>query len=293
MIRERIGQTALRAYPPAMRQTRGLEMLGMLLDAGEQSTWAFVRESGSLVFGGLRERRTISARAGTRRLLADSSCQAVLICLALWLISALKPEVTAGPNHQLLVQEVVLPAILAAALIGYERIAAVSGLAAIAAFTPLGLHTQPVWLPKLLVPIARLLVMLCSPRKRPRDARRLLRLVPVCVLAALHAHADVSLPEVLAVVSAYGLLRLFHDPRLAMACSLAWLVWIVVLTPHASGIGPLGLGLPVILAATVGGLMLTAAGRLWMRRAGRSAEAIWIRIEEEVARTSARVWPPP
>ena len=153
----------------------------MLLDAGEQSTWAFVRESGSLVFGGLRERRTISARAGTRRLLADSSCQAVLICLALWLISALKPEVTAGPNHQLLVQEVVLPAILAAALIGYERIAAVSGLAAIAAFTPLGLHTQPVWLPKLLVPIARLLVMLCSPRKRPRDARRLLWLVPVCV----------------------------------------------------------------------------------------------------------------
>ena len=77
MIRERIGQAALRAYPPAVRQTRGLEMLGMLLDAGEQSSRAFVRESGSLVLGGLRERRAITARAGTppvdRRLVLPGS----------------------------------------------------------------------------------------------------------------------------------------------------------------------------------------------------------------------------
>ncbi len=87
MIRERIGQAALRAYPPAVRQTRGLEMLGMLLDAGEQSNRAFVRESGSLVLGGLRERGAITARAGIRRLIADSCCQAVLIWLTLLMIS--------------------------------------------------------------------------------------------------------------------------------------------------------------------------------------------------------------
>ncbi|HEY2201325.1 MAG TPA: hypothetical protein VGH56_05525 [Solirubrobacteraceae bacterium] len=135
MIRERIGQAALRAYPPMMCRTRGPEMLGMLLDAGEQSRWALVRESGSLVVGGLRERAAITARAGTRRLMADSCCQAVIIILTLALISTLNQEVIAGPSQQLLIQGVALVAILVCALIGYERVAAVGGLAAIAAST--------------------------------------------------------------------------------------------------------------------------------------------------------------
>ena len=46
----------------------------------------------------------------------------------------------------MLVQEVVLAAILACALIGYERIAAISGLAALVAYGPLGPHIQLVLL---------------------------------------------------------------------------------------------------------------------------------------------------
>ena len=115
-------------------------MLGMLLDAGEQSSWAFVRERGSLVLGGSRERRAIAARAGTRRLLADSCCQAVLIWLTLWLVSALNTQGRAGPSQQLLVREVALAAIMACALVGYERIAAVGGIATIIAYSPLGQH---------------------------------------------------------------------------------------------------------------------------------------------------------
>jgi hypothetical protein len=259
VIRERFGQAALRAYPPAVRQARGLEMVGMLLDAGEQSNWTFVRESGSLVLGGLRERGTITARAGTRRLLADSCCKAALIFLTLWLISAVNTEGIAGASRQLLVQEVVLAAILACALIGYERIAAISGLAAIAAYGPLGLHAQPLLLAKVLVPIGCLLVMVHAPRRWPRDPRQLLWLLPVSALAALHAHAHVGLPEVLAVMSVGGLLRLLHDPRLAIACGL---VWITLLTSNVARPAQAGLGLLVLLAA---GLMLTiAAGRLWI-----------------------------
>ncbi len=262
MICERIGQAALRAYPPAARQTRGLEMLGMLLDAGEQSNWAFVRESGSLVLGGLRERGAIAARAGTRRLIADSCSQAVLIFLMLWLIRALSTEAIAGPSRQLMIQAVVLAAILACALVGYERIAAVSGLAALVAYGPLGPRIQPVLLAMLLVAIGCLLVMVCGSRKRPRDPRRLLWLLPVCVLAALHAHAYVGLPEVLTVMSVGGLLRLFHDPRLAIACSL---VWITLLSFHAGRPAPAGLGLLVMLVPVAAGLMLAvAAGRVWI-----------------------------
>jgi hypothetical protein len=256
VIRERIGQAALRAYPPAVRQTRGLEMLGMLLDAGEQSSQAFVRESGSLVLGGLRQRRALTARAGSHRLIADACCQAVLIWLMLWLISA-------GPSwQQLVAQELVLVAILACALVGYERIAAVGGLSALIAYGPLGQHIQLVGLAMLLVPIACLLVMARAPQSRPRDTRQLLWLLPVCVLAALHAHAYVGLPEVLAVVSVVGLLRLLHDPRLAIACSLVC----ITLLAHSGRPAPAGPGL-LDLAAMAAGLTVTVAvGRLWTMR---------------------------
>ena len=263
MIRERIGHAALRAYPPAVRQARGLEMLGMLLDAGEQSNRAFVRESGSLVLGGLRERRALTARTGTRRLIADACCQAVIIFLMLWLFSALNTQGSAGPSQRLLVQEVVLAAILAGALVGYERTAAVSGLAALIVYGPLGPHIQLVGLARVLVPIACLLVMVRAPQRRPRDPRHLLWLLPVCVLAALPAHAHVGLPEILTVMSVGGLLRLFHDPRLAIACSL---VWITLLSVAAGRPAPAGLGLLEVVAVA-GGLMLTiAAGRLWIMR---------------------------
>ncbi len=114
----------------------------------------------------------------------------------------------------------------------------------------------------MLVPIACLLVMARAPQPRPRDPRQLLWLLPVCVLAALHAHAYVGLPEVLAVVSVVGLLRLLHDPRLAIACSLVW----ITLLAHSGRPGPAGRGL-LDLAAMAAGLTLTVAvGRLWTMR---------------------------
>ena len=241
----------------------------MLLDAGEQSNTALMRESGSLVLAGLRERRAITTRAGTRRLIADSCCQAVLIWLTLWIISALNTEAIVGPTQRLLVQEVVLAAILVCALIGYERIAAATGLAAIAAFGPLALHTQLLRLAEVVVPIACLLVMVRAPRKRPLDPRRLLWLLPVGALAALEPHVYVGLPEVLALISVGGLLRLFHDPRLAIACSLAW---IILLTANAARPGRAGPGLLVILAVVAAGLVPTVAtGRLWIMRHGDGA----------------------
>ena len=72
-------------------------------------------------------------------------------------------QVITGPSHQLLVQELVLAAILACALIGYERIAALSALAALIAYGPLGQHTQLVLPARVLVPIACLLVMVRGP----------------------------------------------------------------------------------------------------------------------------------
>jgi len=208
----------------------------------------------------LRERRALTARSGTRRLIADACCQAVIIFLMLRLISAVNTQGIAGPSHQLVVQDVVLAAILACALVGYERIAAVAGLAALIAYGPLGPHVQLVGLARVLVPVACLLVMVRAPQRRPRDPRQLLWLLPVCVLAALQSHAYVGLPQVLAVVSVGGLLRLFHDPRLAIACSLVW----VILLAHAGRLAPAGLGLLDVAAVGAGLMLIIAAGRLWI-----------------------------
>jgi hypothetical protein len=105
--------------------------------------------------------------------------------------------------------------------------------------------------------------MVRAPQQRPRDPRQLLWLVPVCVLAALPAHTQVGLPAVLAVMSIGGLLRLLHDPRLAIACSL---VSIILLSTDTGRSAPAGLGL-LDVAAVAAGLMLTiAAGRLWIMR---------------------------
>lgn len=48
----------------------------------------------------------------------------MIIFLMLWLFSALNTQVIAGSTQQLIVEEVGLAAILACALVGYERIAA-------------------------------------------------------------------------------------------------------------------------------------------------------------------------
>jgi hypothetical protein len=107
------------------------------------------------------------------------------------------------------------------------------------------------------------LVMVRAPQRRPRDPRQLLWLLPVCVLAPLHAHAHVSLPGVLAIMSVGALIRLLHDPRLAIACSL---VWITVLSADAGRPTPAGLRLSEVTAVAAGLMLTTAARRLWIMR---------------------------
>jgi hypothetical protein len=109
--------------------------------------------------------------------------------------------------------------------------------------------------------------MVRAPQLRPRDPRQLLWLLPVAVLAALHAY--ISLSEILAVMSVGGLLRLLYDPRLAIACSL---VCVTVLSADAGRAGPASLPLLVRPAAIVAGLLLTvAARRLWIMRHSAAA----------------------
>jgi hypothetical protein len=129
VIRSRIGSLVLRAYPREIRAARGEEMLGTLLDAREDSEWAFIRGCGSLVLGGWRERSRESARTGPVRLVADGFCQAALLW-SLWRLLAWHLPHRGYPITWPLLTEILLIAVVFCALIGRDRIAGICGLVA-------------------------------------------------------------------------------------------------------------------------------------------------------------------
>lgn len=98
MSRERIGALALRAYPPAIRQTRGLEMLSALLDAGGTSNAAFAWECGSLVVGGVRERAAITAGRLRERRGRLVAAVMVIVILTVAIVDSVNPMSGAGSD---------------------------------------------------------------------------------------------------------------------------------------------------------------------------------------------------
>ena len=228
MIRERVGRAALRAYPPESRAARGEEMLGTLLDAGEHSAAAFGREGGSVLLAGLRERAALTASVGSRRLIADACPQAIAI-LILWMLrNGLLAQIeTSTLNVRSVVALIVLGVVLVCAVVGYERIAGVGGFVlsvgvVLFADPHAPLRTRWVTLAITLVPIVCFAVMALAPRVRRRDPRRLLWLAPAAALAAIVPNSYSGGLAFLAVISLAALVRLPTDPRLALACGLAW-----------------------------------------------------------------------
>jgi CTP:molybdopterin cytidylyltransferase MocA len=228
VIRERVGRAALRAYQPESRAARGEEVLGTLLDASEHSPAGFGRETGSLLLAGLRERAALTASVGSRRLIADACPQAIAI-LILWLLrNGLLAEIENSTlSARSVVALIVLGVLLVCAVVGYDRIAGVGGFVlavgvVLFADPHAPLRTRSVTLAITLVPIVCFAVMALAPRVRPRDPRRLLWLAPAAALAAIVPSSYSGGLAFLAVISLAALVRLPTDPRLALACGLAW-----------------------------------------------------------------------
>lgn len=228
MIRERICRTALRAYPSEVRAARGDEMLGTLLDVSARSHGAFARESASLVIEGLRERAAGTAKAGSRRLVADACAQAVAILTVVLLRNGGHAALASpGASAALVITLVLLMALLVCVLVGYDRTVGCCGLgltvaALILADPHAPFRTRSVTVALLLVPLGCFTVMAFAPRARTRDARRLIWLLPAAALAAVMPYSSSGSVEFLAVISAAAIIALPADPRFAIACGLAW-----------------------------------------------------------------------
>jgi hypothetical protein len=229
--RERVAAVALLAYPPAARTARGDEMLATLLDSSAASGRRFAREILDLVRLGLRARGAETASAGVGRVIGDGVCLAGAWFMTLEL-SILLSQKARGMHDPLLSSTsiVLLAAVLAITLIGYDRLAGAGALVWTALRFPLLLdaHAGIAGVVPEVLPIACFTVMLLAPRRRAPDPRRLAWLLVPATLVATLGPADseqsplllaaVALAAVAVIVVAAAMLP--TDPRLAIAGAL-------------------------------------------------------------------------
>ena len=228
MSGERIAALALLSYPAATRAARGDEMLATLQDASAGSRRQFVREIADLVRLGLRARGSQTASAGTRRIVADGLCLAAVWFMTLD-VSTLLSQRARGMHDPLLSAPSIalLGAVLAIALVGYDRLAGAGALVWTALRLPAlwDHHAGIVNLAPEVLPIICFCVLMLAPRRRAPDPRRLAwLLVPATLIATAGPPpgeaspvllAGVLLAALLVVVAAVALLP--TDPRLAIA----------------------------------------------------------------------------
>jgi hypothetical protein len=218
---QRVGSLALRAYPPGFRSARGEEMLGTLLDAGDDSTGAFVRGFASLVVGGLRERVRENARIGAGRLIADAFCLAGVLWSLMSFLSW-RPTPLGYAQFWSLATVVLLAAVLVFALMGRDRLGGLCGVVlaghiGVRAFGHPGPQFFEIefFLDYWLGPLVCFTVMVLRPRIRPRDPRKLLRLIPGAMVAAFFL-----IPHLGGVARATPESSLFVIPGLALELGL-------------------------------------------------------------------------
>jgi hypothetical protein len=272
MSKRRLADLTLRTYPREIREARGQEMVGTLLDAGDASLTAFAAQLASVIVGGLRAR--------SRRALAESP--ATIACGAIcWaaVIATLRLPFGIGvgllrargsvPPITVLDMYVMPLIVLALFTVRRPRLAACAGLAWLVLFlkeNPIML--APVWIPRVLdfvaLPAAGFTLMFLRPRTAPSRLRGAW-IVPAAASALLQLTAtpmwELSNPIVMISPLVVALALLPWAPGFVLATAVVWAV------PDVAGIGrTLQSSMPVAFAVLT--LLLVAAAR---RRAKRAA----------------------
>jgi hypothetical protein len=261
MSRARLARYALSAYPSATRTNRGDEMLATLLDVSGSSRRRYAREVADLVRLGLRARAVETACAGVGRILADGVCLAAAWVLTLNLSVAVSQR-WRGMHDPLLATPsiVLLAAVLALALIGFDRVAGVGALLWTALRFPalIADHPGTVNLATEVIPLACFVVMILAPRREPPQLRRLGYLAVPAGLIAIAGPPVEGLPVVVALAAALGVVvyaavMLPTDPRIAIAGAIPTTCLGLGVVGH--GTGPAAVLFiavaPTVLAVTV------------------------------------------
>jgi hypothetical protein len=239
-------------------------MIDTLLDASADSSARFVRELAGLARGGLLARAQETLGAGAARVSADGLCLAAVWLVTLFLTSGVGMRIR-GPQFGFSWDPLsplslsLLGVALVLALVGYDRLAAVAALTFLASAVGGAARydlTNSNRIP-LLVPLVCFSALLVMPRRRPRDTRRLLWLLPAAAVAVVAGSTDdpTATVFVLALIAVVppALLMLRTDPRPAIACGVSAAYFGLRMAQDPGGPGALGVAFlaaaPLVLAS--------------------------------------------
>ena len=139
MTREAIGRTVVRLYPTDIRESAGKELVGTLLDAGDASRTAYVRQLISLVRSGLAARARSELRKPLGRIAASTLCWVAVMNVMYESVEGIGITLrwggTWGGSTETLLYSYILPAlILVLFTLRRNRITGILGLAWLAIF---------------------------------------------------------------------------------------------------------------------------------------------------------------
>jgi hypothetical protein len=230
---DRWARFAIRAYPADVRATREAEMMDTLRDIRATAPGRYPREVADLIRLGLRARAVQTARVGSRRILTDGLVGGAILVMMLELADLVAHRLR-GLHDSLNGSATIisLTLVLAAALVGYDRLAAGGGFVWLILRTPDLYHDKGslIGLAPNLVLLACFVVMAIAPRSgrfaRLGSFARLGWLLVPGVLIAVEGPARpnpvlvavVALAALLVVVGAASLAA--TDPRFGIACAV-------------------------------------------------------------------------
>jgi hypothetical protein len=225
MNREWIGRAAARSYPADARAERGAEMVGTLLDAGDESWTAFVRQVGSMVRAGLAARAGEALRQPPQQIAIYALAWAAVMVLVLALVGILGFEPWSGhvgfPEGAFL--SWMLPTLVVVSFtLKQTRLSGILGLAVIVSRVLEGAGMPPTALAELVLSLAGFALLALAPRRIPSSGRWAW-VIPTAVLAyfevthiGLRSGADILIPLFLA------LCFVPFKPAFAIGTALAW-----------------------------------------------------------------------
>jgi len=274
MTKRLVGGVAVRLYPKDIRASRGKEILGTLLDAGDASLEAFVRQLASLIVGGLMVRSRRALAEPPRTLAARAACWAAIVAIiqqpfreGVLALDGVLPGVPLVTVRDMFILPLV---ILASFTLGGRRLAGLLGLVWVALYIrdwePPGLGVSKIAV-AVMLPTVGFGLLTLRPQTAPRAWQaRILWMAPAAALALVSMvpfwfsvsdpllwFSGWSIVVLIPVVSALAFLPV--APAFAIGTALAWSV------PHLWIYGHESIWTILLLASTPVALTLLAVAR--------------------------------
>jgi len=227
-----IVRTTVRVYPAHVRDAKGDEFVGTLLDASEDSAVAFIKELASLVVAGLLSRSRDALSSPVNQVVSDLVRWGAVIAIGRVMVGAIVTEASWGGalgGPETIWAAYIAPALILIAFISHhDKAAGITGLSwCVTEFVVYPQLSLNGWIATLLLPLIGCGVMIFVPRHEP-DRGRIAIAIPLLAFAyfVLNEVALVSNPPsgvgfMLPVLVAP--LFVPFKPACALGTTLAWL----------------------------------------------------------------------